>query len=105
MTKKNQQNDFKITAVKLPKRLTLESVADKNWKIFYQRKSQYEVIIDLNTASADKNKTLFLHCLDDDALEAFNTSQLDNDAKLQNNIDVMENFIIGRANAFFYLIK
>ena len=101
MTEENRQNIVKITAVKLPERLTLCPAAANNWKIFRQRWSQYEVITDLDTAPTEKKKTLFLHCLDDDALEDFNTFQLDDDATLQNIIDTMENFIIGTASVTY----
>ena len=75
-----------MASVKLPERLTLGSAAVKNWKLFKQRWSTYSVITDLPALPQEKQRAFFIHCLDDDALEAFNTFQLADDADIDDII-------------------
>lgn len=75
------QNDTpresKMAGVRLPERLTLAGNAVRNWKLFKQRWETYSIITELDKFTETKRKALFLHSLDDDALEAYNAFQLD----------------------------
>ena len=81
-----------------PDRLSLGPAAAKNWKIFSQRWNTYAVITDLSQINPGKQRALFLHCLDDDALEAFNSFNLADTAPVHEIITAFEKFIIGESN-------
>ena len=98
MGEENSTNTFKMAAVKMPDPLTLGTTATKNWKIFKQRWNTYAVITDFETMPANKQRAFFIHCLADDALEAFNAFQLAEDATVANIITAFDAFIIGEAN-------
>ncbi|KAA0194371.1 hypothetical protein HAZT_HAZT009090 [Hyalella azteca] len=87
-----------MAALKMPDRMTLGNNAVKNWKIFKQRWETYTVITDFSSISTVKQKAFFIHCLDDDALDAYNTFQLAEDATVNQVIRAFDSFIIGEAN-------
>ena len=91
-------NSTKMAAVKLPDRLSLGSNAVKNWKLFKQRWDTYSIITELPSMSREKQVAIFTHCLDDDALEAFNTFTLEENPTVAQIITQFSNFIIGEAN-------
>jgi hypothetical protein len=88
----------KMAAVKLPDRLSLGPTAPKNWKIFKQRWDTYSIITDLNTLPLQKQKAFFIHCLDDDALDAYNTFVLEDGATNKDMISAFDKFIVGESN-------
>ena len=88
----------KMAAVKLPDRLAIGNNAVKNWKIFKQRWSTYSIITELDQLPISKQRALFIHCLDDDALEAYNTLDLPEEATVANIVKAFELFIVGECN-------
>lgn len=88
----------KMAAIKLPDRLTLGPAATKHWKIFKQRWQAYSIVTKVANLPQEEQKALFIHCLEDDALEAFNTFQLADDASINDVIASFETFIIGESN-------
>ena len=52
----------------------------------------------MHDLSNEKQRALFIHCLDDDALEAFNTFQLNDDATIEDLISAFDEFILGAVN-------
>ena len=97
----NQNNTTKMAAIKMPDRLSLGGNAIKNWKLFKQRWQTYSVITELNTLPAIKQRAIFIHCLDDDALEAFNTFQIAEDETVDQIITSFDNFIVGETNVTY----
>ena len=85
----------------MPDRLTLGSNAQNNWKIFKQRWTSYKILAEVDNMNAAKQKATFLHCLDDDALEAFNAFQLPDAATVNEIITQFDNFIIGECNVTY----
>ena len=88
----------KMAAIRLPERLSLGDNAVKNWKLFRQRWETYAIITDINTLPLVKQKAIFIHCLEDEALEAYNTFQLANEATVNDVIMMFENFVVGEIN-------
>ena len=97
----NSALNSRMATVKLPDRLSLGSAAIKNWKLFKQRWSTYSVITDLPSLPQEKQRAFFIHCLDDDALEAFNTFQLADDADIDDIVSAFDRFIIGETNVTY----
>lgn len=85
-------------AVKMPDRLSLNTNATKNWKIFRQRWQTYSTITDLNKLGIKKQKATFSYCLDDDALEAYNTFKIDEETTIEQILEMFEKFIVGESN-------
>lgn len=85
-------------AVKMPDRLSLGPNSTKNWKIFKQRWETYAVITDLSKFGVKKQRATFVYCLDDDALEAYNTFELEEDTTIEDILKIFEKFIIGESN-------
>ena len=94
----NNTNTTKMAAVKMPDRLTLGTSATKNWKMFKIRWETYTIITDFSELPRNKQRALFIHCLEDDALEAYNTFSLQEDATVANIITAFDNFIVGECN-------
>ena len=91
-----------MAAIKLPNCLTLGENAIKNWKIFKQRWTTYATLTDLATEyDLSKQKALFTHCLDDDALEAYNTFQLEESATMETVLNEFEKFVVGESNVTY----
>ena len=80
-----------------PQRLEFgqEGDSEERWKLFKQRQTNYTVIAELETY---KKKPIFLHCLADDALKAFNSFQLAEDATVEQIIAEFDWYIIGNIN-------
>ena len=91
----------RMAAIKLPDRLSLGTCAAKNWKLFKQRWDTYSIITELSELSNVKQKALFVHCLDDDALEAYNTFELSEISTVKEIIEQFEIFIVGEANVTY----
>lgn len=91
-------NNTRLTAVKMPDRLCLGEGIEKKYKIFKQRWNTYSIIAELDKFSVDKQRAVFIHCLGDDALEAFNTFNLQDDASVSDIISAFDEFIIGESN-------
>ena len=85
----NDRNQMSAAAIRLPNRLVLGVTAIRNWKLFKQRFTTYTLLIDFERLDVEKQKALFIHCLEDDALESYNTSQLSEDASVQ---DIISSF-------------
>ena len=80
--------------VSLPQRLEFgqEGDSEERWKLFKQPWTNYTVIAELETS---KKKPIFLPCLADDALKAFNSFQLAEDATVEQIIAEFDRYIIG----------
>ena len=70
-----EQFNVKVS-IRQPDRFVLGDSSVKNWKIFRQRWETYATITDLDANALPKKKAMFIHCLENDALEAYNTFQL-----------------------------
>ena len=81
-----------------PDRFALGDNPVRNWKIFRQRWQNYEVVTGLSAVELPKKKAMFMHCLEDDALEAYNTFQLGNDATMEEILARFDKFIIDEVN-------
>ena len=83
--------------VSLPQRLEFgqEGDSEERWNLFKQRWTNYRVIAELETA---KKKPIFLHCLADAALKAFNSFQLAEDGRVEQIIAEFDRYIIGEIN-------
>ena len=84
--------------IRPPERLHLGENAVKHWKIFRQRWESYALISGVDTMELPKQKALFIHCLEDEALEAYNTFQLNDTSTLKDVLDSFEKFVIGECN-------
>ena len=84
--------------VRPPDRFALGDNCVKNWKLFRQRWETYATITDLSTIAQPKKKAIFLRCLENDALEAYNSFQLSDDATIEEILARFEKFIIGEVN-------
>ena len=73
-----------LNKVNPPERLELGCNATEKRQLFKQRWANYVTITELNsTNNRDKLKPMFLHCLNDDALRAYNSFQLSEDASIE----------------------
>ena len=81
--------DAKMTGVYAPERLHLENNAIKNWKMFRQRWNTYTILADINELPTIKQQALFMNCLGDDALDAYNSFQMKEDPSVN---DIIEAF-------------
>ena len=90
--------ETKMAAIRLPEQLSLGDNSIKNWKLFRQRWETYSIITDLEKLHLNKQKAIFLHCLSDDALEAYNTFEAASTSSLNDIIESFENFITGETN-------
>ena len=90
-----EQSNVKVS-IRQPDRFALGDNPIK--KIFHQRWETYPTIRDLGTVELPKKKAMFVHCLENDALEAYNTFQLGNDATIEDILERFETFIIGEVN-------
>ena len=82
--------------VSLPQRLEFRQEGDsERWKLFKQRWTNYTVIAERETS---KKKPIFLHCLANGALKAFNSFQLAEDATVEQIIAEFDRYIIGEIN-------
>lgn len=96
-----------IPRVSPPQNFDLGSAdASEKWKIFKQRWANYCVIADLNVAPNDtKMKPTFLHLLGDEALKAYNSFNLADDATVDDIVNKFDTFIIGEKNVAFERYK
>ena len=92
-----EQAQVKVT-FRPPDRFALGDNPVRNWKIFRQRWQNYEVVTDISAIELPKKKAMFLHCLEDDALEAYNTFQLGTEATIEEILARFDKFIIGEVN-------
>ena len=91
-----------LNKVNPPERLELGCNATEKWQLFKQRWANYVTITELNsTNNRDKLKPMFLHCLNDDALRAYNSFQLSEDASIETVIQKFDDFIIGEINVTY----
>ena len=81
--------------VSLSKRLEFvqEGDSEERFKLIKQRWTNYTIIAELETS---KKNPIFLHCLADDALKAFNSFQLAEDATVEQIIAQFDRCIIGK---------
>ena len=86
--------------VSLPQRLEFgqEGNYEERWKLFKQRWTNYTFIAEIETS---KKKPIFLHCLTDDALKAFNSFQLAEDATVEQITAEFDRYIIGEINVAY----
>ena len=78
--------DAKMTRVHAPDRLHLENNAIKNWKMFKQRWNTCTILADINELPTMKQQALFMNCLGDDALDAYNSFQMKDDPSVNDII-------------------
>ena len=90
-----------LNKVNPPERLELGCNATVKWQLFKHRWANYVTITELNSPNIDKLKPMFLHCLNDDALRAYNSFQLSEDASIETVIQKFDDFIIGEINVTY----
>ena len=90
-----------IAGLKPPSRLTLGANIQESWKLFKQRWDTYAVLSQVSTLQRNVQVALFLHCLDDDALKAYNGFSFvtpESDRTVSDIIAKFESFAIGEVN-------
>lgn len=88
--------------VPLPDKFELGTEAVERWKLFKQRWKNYVIISELDDANnVSKKKPIFLHCLADDALKAYNSFQLEEVATVDEIIKEFDNYVIGEVNVAY----
>ena len=91
-----------VAKIPLPDRLELGHSATEKWKLFKQRWGNYVILTDLNSQdNVGKQKAIFLHRLGDEALQAYNSFQLVDDAAVNDIITAFDKFIIGEINVTY----
>ncbi|GFO45287.1 polyprotein [Plakobranchus ocellatus] len=90
-----------IAGLKPPSRLTLGTNIEESWKLFKQRWDTYAVLSQVSSLQREVQVVLFLHCLDDDALKAYNGFSFrspESDRTVSDIIAKFESFARGEVN-------
>ena len=90
--------DANMTQVHAPDRLHLENNAIKNWKVFKQHWITYTILADVNKLPTMKQQALFMNCLGDNALDAYNSFQMKEDPSVNDIVQAFDECIIGKTN-------
>ena len=70
----------------------------KNWKIFRQRWESYVLLTSVDQQDLAKQKAIFINCLDDESLEAYNTLELTAESTINEVLQAFEKFVLGECN-------
>ena len=84
--------------IRLPDQLHLGENAVKNWKIFRQRWESYVLLTSVDQQDLAKQKAIFINCLDDESLEAYNTLELTAESTINEVLQAFEKFVLGECN-------
>ncbi|GFO18990.1 Gag-Pol protein [Plakobranchus ocellatus] len=90
-----------IAGLKHPSRLTLGTNIQESWKLLKQRWDTYAVLSQVSPLQREIQVALFLHCLDDDALKAYNNFSFlsaESDRSVSDIIAKFDSFAIGEVN-------
>ena len=91
-----------IPGLKPPDKFSMPANAISDaWKLFKQRWSSYAVLSNLSSLPDQVQVALFIHCLDDNALTAYNGftfSTPDQDRTVKDIIEKFDEFTIGEIN-------
>ena len=68
----SSSTDRHISGLKPPDKLTLGCHVQESWRLFRQRWETYSILTNVASKPREVQVALFLHCLDDDALRAYN---------------------------------